>query len=75
MLFEFAFPVLIWNRTARPMLIVLAALHWSMLALITSLVPFCVMMFIATLAFVEPPVVRGLMARLSHATTAPVPSD
>ncbi|MEZ6073260.1 MAG: HTTM domain-containing protein [Pirellulales bacterium] len=74
-LFEFAFPVLIWNRTARPMLIVLAALHWSMLALITSLVPFCVMMFIATLAFVEPPVVRGLMARLSHATTAPVPSD
>jgi hypothetical protein len=74
-LFEFAFPVLIWNQLARPTLLVLAMIHWTTLAVITALVPFCAMMLIASLAFVDPVVFRNLAARLSHATTVPVARD
>ena len=50
--FEPIFAVLIWNRTARPLLIGLSAIIWTGTALITGLVPFCLAMFVAGLAFV-----------------------
>ena len=53
-LFELAFAILIWNRLARPLLLVLAVPMWLSLALITGLTPFCMMMLIANLAFVAP---------------------
>ena len=53
-LFELAFAILIWNRLARPLLLVLAVPMWVSLALITGLTPFCMMMLIANLAFVAP---------------------
>jgi hypothetical protein len=74
-LFEFAFPIFIWNQLARPALLVLAVFHWTALAVITALVPFAAMMLIASLAFVDPVVFRNLAARLSHATTAPLPTN
>lgn len=74
-LFEFTFPVLVWNQLARPAMLFLAVLHWTMLAVITALVPFCATMLIASVAFVDPAVVRSLAARLGHATTAPVVND
>jgi hypothetical protein len=74
-LFEFIFPVLVWNQLARPAMLAMAVLHLAMLAVITALVPFCATMLIASVAFVDPAVVRNLAARLGHATTAPVVND
>jgi hypothetical protein len=51
--FELAFAVLIWNRTARPLLIVVSAVMWTGTAILTGLVPFCLAMFTAGLAFVS----------------------
>jgi hypothetical protein len=53
-LFELAFPILIWNRWARPILLVLAAVMWTLLALLTGLVSYAAIMFTASLAFVTP---------------------
>lgn len=49
--FELAFPVLIWNRTARPLILGLSAILWTGTFLITGLGPFCAAMFVAGLSF------------------------
>jgi hypothetical protein len=59
-LFELSFPLLIWNRLARPLLLVVAVVMWSSLALITGLVAFCAMMLVANLAFVSPEAMRSV---------------
>lgn len=46
--------VLLWNRLARPLLLVLAALSWTALALVTGLVSYCLIMVVAGVAFVSP---------------------
>lgn len=61
--FELAFSVLIWNRTARPLLLGLSAVVWTGTALITGLVPFCLAMFVAGLAFSSPETWRRLLPR------------
>jgi hypothetical protein len=58
--FELAFSLLIWNVTARPLLIVLSAVMWTGTAVLTGLVPFCAAMFVAGLAFVSAEQWRGL---------------
>ncbi len=58
-LFELLFPLLIWNRLARPLLLIVAVIMWGSLALITGLVAFCAMMLVANLAFVSPETVRS----------------
>jgi len=60
-LFELAFGILIWNRLARPLLLVLAVPMWVSLALITDLTPFCLMMLLANLAFVAPEKFRAVL--------------
>jgi len=52
-LFEPAFALLIWNRTARPLLLGLSVFAWTGIALITGLVPFSLAMFVAGLSFVS----------------------
>lgn len=52
-LFELAFAILIWSRTARPLLLLAAVVSWFSLALVTGLISFCVMMLVANLAFVS----------------------
>jgi hypothetical protein len=59
-IFELAFGLLIWNRLARPLLVIAAAAMWLLLALVSGLPLFCLMMFIASLAFVSPAVVLTL---------------
>ncbi|MCE9608068.1 MAG: hypothetical protein K8U03_24545 [Planctomycetia bacterium] len=51
--FYLLFAVLIWNRTARPLLVVLSAPFWLGIALISGVVPFCWAMFVGGLAFVS----------------------
>ncbi|HEX3728063.1 MAG TPA: hypothetical protein VHV08_17550 [Pirellulales bacterium] len=58
-LFEFAFPLLIWVPLARPLLICLAAVMWGSLALLTGETTFALALFIASLSFVSPDWLRG----------------
>jgi hypothetical protein len=56
--FELLFGILIWNRTARPLLLGLAVVIWASLALVTGLLAFFAMLLIAHLAFVSPLTLR-----------------
>lgn len=51
--FELAFGVFIWKRWARPLLLALAVPMWLSLAVLTGLIPWCLMMLVANLAFVQ----------------------
>lgn len=62
-LIELTFPVLIWNRLARPLLLAAATLMWASLAPVTGLVPFCWTMAIAGIAFLPPDALRAVIAR------------
>lgn len=63
--FELAFPLLVWNRTARPIMLAVALVMWGSLALVTGLVSYCAMMLIGSLAFVTPETMCRLGDRLS----------
>jgi len=52
--FELLFPVLIWNRLARPALLAAAVLVYVPLTLVTGLTLFFVSLLVANLAFVSP---------------------
>ena len=68
-LFELAFPLLIWIRVVRPLLLAIGLVIWTSLALVTGDITFAVMMCIASTAFVPPSVVRSLVERSGQ--TAP----
>ena len=59
--FELAFGILIWNRLARPLLLMIAIPMWCSLALISGIAPFCMAMLIANMAFFS----RDLMREFS----------
>ena len=73
--FEFAFAILIWNRLSRPLLLAVAVPMWVLLALITGLTPFCLMMLIASAAFVPAAAIRGLSHRREAAAMSEPLSD
>jgi hypothetical protein len=52
--FELAFPVVIWNRAARPIVLSLAVLVWGSLIPVTGLTTFYVMLIVASWSFVDP---------------------
>lgn len=52
--FELGFGIFVWKRWARPALLVLAVPMWLSLAVLTGLIPWCLMMLVANLAFVRP---------------------
>lgn len=59
-LFELAFPILVWNRYSRPFALLLSVPMWVLLALATGLNTFAAIMLVANLAFVSPTVLRIL---------------
>ena len=67
-LFELVFALLIWNRTARPLLLGLSGLMWLSLALVTGKVVFCALLFVAGLAFVSPDAMRAFLQMLRPAS-------
>ena len=73
-LFYIAFPVLVWNRTARPLMIALSAPFWLGIALISGLGPFCWAMFVGGLSFVSAEQWRGLCCSKSRAPATPTTS-
>jgi len=58
MLFELAFVFLVWLPRTRPLMLVLSACLWLMLALTTGLTAFCLLMLVANLVFVSPESLR-----------------
>ncbi len=51
-LWQGAFPILVWHRLARPLLLVINAIMWASLAPVTGMLDFALLMVIASLAFV-----------------------
>ena len=52
-LFELSYAVLIWNRHFRPLMVALSCLMWTLLAVASGLILFCIVMITANLAFVQ----------------------
>ncbi|MCH2124087.1 MAG: hypothetical protein MK165_04810 [Pirellulaceae bacterium] len=51
--FELSFALLVWYRIARPLLLGIALLMWTTLALLTGALLFCLAMMVANLVFVQ----------------------
>jgi hypothetical protein len=62
--YELAFPLLVWNPLARPLMLGLGLIVWSVVAVLTGLVTFCLLMLIANLAFIPGIEMRQLCSRL-----------
>jgi hypothetical protein len=69
-LYELCFVFFIWNPLARPILLVVGAFVWLLLALIGGAVSFALIMFVATLAFLSPQALRGCCRRESRVQLA-----
>jgi hypothetical protein len=61
--FELGFPLLIWMPIARPLLLAVAVVIWSSLALVTGDITQALMLCIASLVFVSPAAVRACCDR------------
>ncbi len=59
--YQLLFPVAIWSRLLRPLVIVISAAVWLIFAAVTGLFPFSAIMFIGGLAFVPGETLRGLL--------------
>ena len=64
-LFELAFPILVWNRLARPLMLGLALVVWSSLALISGLWVMYALLMVACLSFIEPTLLDRWVKRRS----------
>jgi hypothetical protein len=59
---ELAMTLLIWLRPVRPFLLIVSAAVWLLLALLTGLVGFALLMVVVNMAFVPPGVFRAMWA-------------
>jgi hypothetical protein len=59
--YELAFPVLVWNRLARPIVLAVGVVLWMSIILATGLLLFGLTMIVATLAFVPAATYRKLL--------------
>jgi len=50
--YELLFPVLIWNRLARPLMLAIGVFVWLSLGLITGMVPYALAMLVVNRAFI-----------------------
>lgn len=60
-LFELSFPLLIWNRLARPLLLGASLVAWGSLALLTGLLEFCTLMALAGIVYLPADSMRRLL--------------
>ncbi len=57
--FELGFPILIWIRLARPLLLAIAVVMWLATGILTGQVEFALMMLVANLSFFSPAWLRS----------------
>lgn len=69
-LFELLFPVLVWNRLARPLLLVCGAVVWISLGVLSGNLAFGIVLVVASLAYISPQAMRQLLGRFEAATPA-----
>ncbi|MGY8769400.1 MAG: hypothetical protein ACKVH8_13360 [Pirellulales bacterium] len=62
-LFELCFPLLIWVKIFRPLVIALAVLHWISLTLVTGNWEFGLLMLALNVAFFSPEFVQSFLAK------------
>jgi len=72
-IFELLFPVLIWNRLTRPLMLTVAALMWGSLALISGIAPFSIAMLIGNMAYFPAETLRALTGGLPLAAPSAPP--
>ena len=60
--FELIFPLLIWKSLARPLLLGIALVMWSSLAVLTGLTGFVLVMLVASAAFLPPDLCRRVLS-------------
>ena len=71
-LFELAFPILVWNRLARPLMLTCGILIWSSLALISGVGVLFVLLIVASISFYSPALLHRWLDRSdSTAESAP----
>ncbi len=61
--YELTFPILVWNRLARPIVLAVGIVLWTSIILATGLLPFGLTMIFATLAFIPAATYRRLLRR------------
>lgn len=66
-LFEMLFPVLIWNRLARPLLLVTGAVLWTSLGVLSGNLAFAMVLIVASLAYISPEAMQAVLARFEPA--------
>ena len=64
-LVELIFPILIWNRMARPLILVLGTMTWFSLMLISGIAPFYALLLVASISFVTPRRISGWFCKAS----------
>lgn len=72
MFWQAAFPILVWNRLARPLMLAVNAIMWALMAPVIGNVPLAVMMVVASLAFVSAETMRTVIFR-KNAEVAALP--
>ena len=77
--FEILFPVLVWNRLARPLVLFCGAVVWISLGLLSGNLAFGVVLVVASLAYISPQAMQHALGRFDTATstsaaTSPVAS-
>ncbi|PHR97082.1 MAG: hypothetical protein COA78_28060 [Blastopirellula sp.] len=68
-LFELCFPLLIWVKVFRPLLIVLSILHWISLSLVTGNWEFGLLILALNVAFFSPEFVQSFLAKPEKSET------
>ena len=63
MFWQAAFPILVWNRLLRPLMLGFNAVMWALLAPVIGNIPLAVMMIVASLAFVPAETLRAVVSR------------
>jgi hypothetical protein len=69
--YELLFPVLIWNRLARPLLLLVGVVVWTLTALATGLLPFCLGMLVVGAAYIPPETYGRWLGRAVEPRLAP----
>ncbi len=64
--FELSFVALIWNRLARPLLLVLSVFVWLSVGIISGMMSFALIMIVAGLAFASSEWLRGCRPAVTH---------
>jgi hypothetical protein len=64
--FELGFSILIWIRLARPLLLGIAVVMWSLMAILTGQIEFSLMMLVANLCYCSPDWLRSCSATFSR---------